>query len=415
MPISVRAIVLTLVVAFAALGAPGVPAKAGDAVIHTVVMGAVDPDLSDPSPRAPATAGRTDRFEYLAYYPEDLKVHRMDTVHFRRDGFHTVTFSPAGEPRRSWLRRDEAEGASAVAFREPSPTCGSDPGLPPCVLSRTSQTLSSGWDDLALTVDLDAGVYEYYCTIHEGMDGRLEVVPAHEPLLSPEEVAQARAEQVARDTAAAAALLADSQTPTVVADGDHLRWTVKVGDITADDRVAILRFMPSNLEIAPGDEVVFEVPGQAEPPEGRTEAATEIHTATFPDDPVLSDFGLLRYLNPACDADDEAAGAPGVPGMYPSLVVGCPLGSDLELLVQPWAWRSPTRAPGSVVRAPATVHDSGLLAPTNDVCRTACDPWTGARFPSTTPAASFPNSGTYGYVCLVHPEWGMAASILVTK
>src|SRR5687767_282147 len=77
--------------------AQAVQAAPSVAVEHTVVMGAVDPGIADPTPRPPATAGRSDRFEYLAYYPDHLRVHRGDTVRFRRDGFHTVTFSPPGQ------------------------------------------------------------------------------------------------------------------------------------------------------------------------------------------------------------------------------------------------------------------------------------------------------------------------------
>ena len=412
-PVAAAALVTSLP---GAAAAPVAAIEAVRPVAHTVAMGAVDPVLADASPRPPATAGRTDRFEYLAYYPDTLRLHRGDTVHFRRDGFHTVTFSPTGQPRRGWLRRDEVEGISAIASRNAPANCGHDTALPPCVLSEAAPVLNSGWDDLTVTVDLDVGTYEYYCTIHEGMEGELEVVPDADPVGSADEIETARRESVARDTATAAALLAASQTPEVAAVEDHLRWTVKAGDVTADDRVAILRYMPSTLEIAPGDEVVFTVPGgDGAPPTGRTETSTEIHTATFPHDPVVAGFGLARYVNPACDPDSEAGGTPGAPGMYPSLVAGCPPGTTAELLLQPWAWRSPTRALGDTVVSPATVHDTGLMAPNSESCRTACDPWTGARLPSQGPATTFPQPGTFSYVCLVHPEWGMAGSISVAR
>lgn len=382
---------------------------------HTVVMGAVDPSLANTTPRPPASAGRTDRFEYLAYYPDHLRVHRGDTVHFRRDGFHTVTFSAPGEPRSSWLRRDELEGVSAVTNMVASSDCGSGADLPPCVVSTTSPAVNSGWDDLTIEVDLPEGTYEYYCTLHEGMQGAVEVVADDVPVLSPEAVEEERAAQVALDTQAGAEALAAGQTPAAEPAGDHLRWTVKVGTVTSDHRVAVLRFLPSSLQVAPGDEVVFEVPSSAPLPPGRAEAATEIHTATFPDDPVLPQFGLLRYLVPACDADGVSSGLPGMPGMYSALLFGCPSTSELELLLSPGAWTSPTRAPGDQVITSATVHDTGILAGDNVVCRTGCDPWTQERFPSAGPVTTFPTPGTFGYVCLVHPEWGMAGSISVAQ
>jgi plastocyanin len=63
----------------------------------------------------------------------------------------------------------------------------------------------------------------------------------------------------------------------------------------------------------------------------------------------------------------------------------------------------------------ATVHDTGMMARANPVCRTACDPWTGERFPAAAPPVTFPNPGSFSFVCLFHPEWGMAGSITVSE
>lgn len=411
-----RATLAALLVATAAAAVPMSPAKASAApATHTVLMGAVDPALPDTTLRPPATAGRTDRFEYLAYYPDHLRVHRGDTVQFRRVGFHTVRFSPVGEAREGWLRRDEAEGVAALRHNVADPACGHDESVPPCLLSSASPTVNSGWDDLTVRVDLSEGAYEYYCTLHDGMQGELEVVADTEPLPTPEEIEAARTAQIALDSSAGAALIEKNQTPDVEVAGDHLRWTVKTGDFTDDERVAVLRYMPSNLQVAPGDEVVFAVPSVGAPPTGRTEAASELHTATFPHDPLLAGFGMLRYLHAACDPDDETTGASGIPGMYASFFFGCPPGMSFELLMNDLAWRSPTRAPGNTVTSPATVHDTGMLTNEDDFCRTGCDPWTGEGFPSAGPATTFPAAGTFSFVCLVHPEWGMAGSISVTE
>lgn len=387
-------------------------AAVADVVEHTVTMGAVDPGLADPTPRPPATPGRLDRFEYLAYYPDVLQLHRGDTVRFRRDGFHTATFSPPGENRSGWLRRDEVEPISAVNGMAPSqPLCGG-PDQEPCMLASAESFLSSGWVDMRVTVDLEPGTYDYYCELHPGMSGQLQVVPDDEPVASPAEVEAQRQAQVARDTAAGEALMAAGQTPEFEVVGDHVRWTVKAGDTTADGRVSVLRFLPGNLEVAPGDEVDIAVPPAADARPG-VEIAAEPHTVTFPNDPSAQAAGFLRYLNPACDPDAAGSGLPGLPGAYPAAVAGCPAGTTLEMLLQPWAWRAPLRAPDDAVVSPATVHDSGVLARAGAACRTACDPWTGERFPSSSRAV-FPAEGTFGYVCLMHPEWGMAGSVTVT-
>ena len=404
--------ILTLVAsAFIATPATAVVPEAAP-VTHTVVMGAVDPSVPDTTPRPPASAGRTDRFEYLAYYPDHLQVHRGDTVHFRRDGFHTVTFSPSDQPRAGWLRRDEIEGVTGMYGNLADPTCGHDASVPDCVLSGGEQVVSSGWDDLRLKIDAPEGSYTYYCLLHPGMEGELQVVGDGEPIPTPAEVDALRQQQVATDTENGAALIAASQTPKVEAVGDHLRWTIKAGDVTSDDRVAVLRYLPSNLSVAPGDEVVVEVPEVGSPAAGRAESAAELHTATFPRDAVGDTFGMARYINPSCDADDPAAGAPGLPGVYPAFVMGCPPGTTLEFLFHPHAWSTPTRAPGDSVTTQLTVHDSGLLAGEGTACRTACDAWTAEPF-ATRSSAVFPNAGTFSFVCLVHPEWGMSGAVRV--
>ena len=387
-------------------------AAAGSA--HTVVMGAVDPAIADPTPRAPATAGRTDRFEYLSYYPSQLRVHRGDTVHFRRDGFHTVTFTPEDGPRRGWLRQDELNDVPAMHGNLPNSDCGYSASAPACVLSEDNRTVNSGWNDLWLKVDVEEGSYEYSCLLHAGMEGELVVVGDDEILPTAAEVEDARRAQVAEDTEAGAALFAASQSPKVEAVDDHLRWTVKVGDITSDQRVAVLRYMPANLEVAPGDEVVFEVPAAGEPSEGTAEPGSEIHTATFARDAVANNFGMARYINPSCDPDDVEAGLPGVPALYPALFVGCAPGTTLEFLLHPHAWRTPTRAPNDAVLTQATVHDSGLMTGAGSPCRTSCDPWTGEPLPGQSTAV-FPNEGTFSFVCLVHPEWEMAGAIRVAS
>lgn len=392
---------------------PHAAAATTPARTHTVTMGAVDPSLPDATPRPPATAGRTDRFEYLAYYPDTVRVHRGDTVHFRRDGFHTVTFSAPGERRSGWVRRDEAEGTSAEGSAAPShPTCGSA-DQPACVVSSKTRSLNSGWQDLRVKVDLPVGTYSYYCLLHAGMEGAVEVVPTTTPLPPPRAVEAARRAQVATDTAAGAALLDASQEPRATPVDGRMRWTVKAGDITPDGRVAILRFLPSNLQVAPGDEVAFVVPGERVPP-GRAEASTEVHTVTFPNDPSAQGFGMLRYFDPRCDADGPTEGRPGAPATHASLVTGCPPGTTAELVFHPWAWRSPLRARGDAVTTPVTAHDSGLLVPWRAACRTSCDPWSGKRFASRS-VAVFPNEGTFGYICLVHPEMGMAGAVTVRE
>lgn len=389
---------LTAIAAAALIAAPA-PAAAAPTQ-HLVTMGAVDPAVA-PNPNPPEGPGRTDRFEYLAYYPERLEVHRGDTIYFRRDGFHTVSFAPDLATAPRWLRRDELKGTSAAeGGRATHPSCTTGPTAPPCVISDPGMVFSSGAGPARVTIDLPEGSYAYYCQIHAAMTGTVAVVPDHEPIASPGEVETARRAQVQADTANGEAVLAAGQTPKVEPVGDRLRWTVKVGDVTADGRVAVLRFLPTNLRIGPGDDVVFTVPDRS----------SEIHTASFPADAFP--LGFLTYLNPACDPDQIDSGLPGVAFSYQALLLGCPAGSTFEMQFHEWAWKQPLTAPGGIISTAATVHDTGIMTPADVPCHSACDPWTGQRFPSSA-QTTFPVPGTFSYICNVHNPWGMDGAVVV--
>lgn len=403
-------LILLLLAVVATLNVAAMPSSMTATVDYIVTMGAVDPEVA-PNANPPGGEGRLDRFEYMAYYPDRLQLHRGATVHFQRVGWHSVALAPdeAAVPRH--LRRDEVDGVSALDGETPTdPSCTTDQSTAPavpiataCTFDDPGQVLNSGWGSMRVTIDVPPGTYDYWCTIHDGMRGAVVVLPDSEPVPTPAEATALGAAQLAADTSNGEAMLAAGQTPVVEPVGDHRRFHVKAGDFTADGRVAALRFLPSTLEIDAEDEVVFVTPDSP---------VFEIHTASFPADAYP--FGFLTYLHPNCDRDGRSAGAPGVPLQYEALLVGCPPGTDLEIAYQPWAWQQPVRAPADAVATPATVHDSGLLAPGNAPCRSACDPWTGQRFANRS-SASFPAAGTFAYICNVHPEWGMSGSITVVS
>lgn len=423
---SIRSLTMLAMLAAATTALAAAPADVGASAAgapgddYVVTMGAVDPALgpdqaADPDPTGNMAGTRTDRFEYLAFYPENLRIHRGDTVFFRRDGFHTVEFAPSVEEIHPFFRRDELEGITAIQGFTPSdPTCVSAAGARPadpigesCVLSESAHTFWSGDRSARLTFDLPPGVYEYHCQIHLGMTGAITIVdPAGRggKVPSPAEVDVERAAALEADTASAAAVIDAGQTPKVeVVDGVRV-WTVRAGDYSPNGHVAVLRFLPSTLTVEPGDEVKFEVPASAR--------ATELHTTSFPASGYP--LGFLTYLNPTCDPDEPDGGLPNVPLQFEALVLGCPAPSTFELQVQPWGWRDPLRAPGDVVATEVTVHDSGFLVSPDQPCMVACDPWTEERWPSSS-RAIFPAVGTFAYVCNVHPEWQMNGSITVAS
>ncbi|MBW3665689.1 MAG: hypothetical protein KY469_21555, partial [Actinobacteria bacterium] len=380
-------VLMTLLLAAPHAAASSADAASGPAASygadHLVVAGAVEPGWSSP-PTWLLGDSDTPRFEYLAYYPTELQIHRGDVVFFRSDGFHTVTFGPEGQPREGLLRRDEVEPLVALQHDFPSdPTCGTSAEAPPCVLDDTDEFVNSGVNDLKLAVDLPEGAYTYYCTIHTGMQGTIEIVPDEEPIATPAEVEADRQADIEADTATAHDILADppemrgpEQVPASDTSPAHRRWFVQAGEVSADQRVVVLQYFPSSLTIAPGDEVEIGVPAVGEPVPGRVEPVAEHHTVTFEPRAVHDNVpGLVHYLNPMCDPDDPEHGLPGVP-LFPALVLGCPDGLTLELGLQPWAYQDPLRAPGNAVATEATLHDSGVLVPPDNPCRTGCDPWT---------------------------------------
>ncbi len=371
--------------------------------VAVVAMGAVDPEAVDPTAE-PGGDGRTDRFEYLAFYPERLRVHRGDTVLFRRDGFHGVVFAPDPDAQPLHTRRDELPGSGAMQWIDPTdPTCGADVASA-CVLSDGQQVLTSGWSSMHLRFDVPAGTYAFFCGLHEGMRGEVEVVADDEVADDPAAVERERQRQVEADTGAGARVIAAGQVPEVeVVDGRRV-WQVRAGDFTADGRVAVLRFLPANLEVEPGDEVEFVVPDAPR---------REIHTASFP--ASAWPFGFFSYLDPRCDPDDPSTGSPGVSLQYALVLAGteCPAGATMDFGLQPWAYRTPISAPGAVLATPSTVHDTGWLAPASSTCRFACDPWDDAvRMPDRS-RVQLSAEGVFSYQCNIHPEWGMAGSIRV--
>lgn len=387
-------------------------------------------------------------FVYTAFYPDHLRVHSGDTVEWQfpqgYGGWHTVSF--ANGPKPGWWRSDEYPGL--IAFDQ-AWAHGHDQGDEDAKCGRKSWWYSPDRPDCELTIDhinqpgeqfsssmldrffstadagafvskisLPEGTYSYFCKIHEGMEGTIEVLPQDEPLSNPTE-----AELVAQRDADFAAAKARVEDVEKGAWNPVTReWTVLVGTETADRRVGIYGYLPGVVNARRGDKVRF-VAGTSEP-----------HSVTFTSAPQGgfnsggtcgansctpgsgAPHGLVGFAYPwLCEYDDPAGGAPGVPlAWIPSRVAdvqargaveyGCvePDGAVpavVEMGAGP-TMSSGQPAPGNLVVDRRTVHNSGIVfnATLSDGFRRKPD---GSYFPSTF-EARFPTAGTFPYFCIAH-------------
>lgn len=337
-------------------------------------------------------------YEYTNFYPSTLKVQRGQTIRWTVFGFHTITFSKAGRP--NFFRPDEVPGTYATTERWAfGSDCGRN-GMKPCVLTPKTTYLSSGTPPFGnspfdVKVDARPGMYRYFCAVHPGMQGALQVVAGSAP--TPSQVKAQIAREVRIDSDAADAVFRAGQKATSRIDSDGTRvWRIRLGDTIPSKHVSVLAFMPGELEVAAGDKVEYVFPKPV---------ANEVHTVTFPTeatgsfDPAPNGLGGFGFYF-SCDPDDPAGGLKGVPGLWGAAGPECP--ASLELAVAPWMTEAHP-APGNAVLTRATYHDSAMLMPSGAPRWFRVRPDTGVAFPSRF-EAEFPAPGTFAFECNIHVD-----------
>jgi plastocyanin len=390
--------------------------------------------------------------QFQAFYPETMQVHRGDTVEWRfAHGFatfHTVTFQPedmdvaraplpldgAHDP---FIRADELPGA--LAFSEDlllgsgcglifEDTINGRPAQRPCDIRTTDRRYSSQASDgllninapqsqgFAAVINLPPGRYRYHCNFHPSMHGYVEVVDGKKPLPSQAQIDAAARAALEADLATARELQRAQSVPTSTLHGDQRAWTVHVGATSADGRVSINDYLPSEVKLDPGDAVHFVAEG------------VEPNTVTFPKD-VVGSFTLegcdtascdghlvptgvvIAVAPPACEFDDPARGLPGLPTWIPT--AGCRAGSKLEVQLSALA-TEPTRAPKNRIVSPVTFHNSGFMMDTARQPRWYADR-PGDRDWLRTFDAVFPSEGTFTYSCLIHTGDPWTAAVIPAR
>lgn len=263
--------------------------------------------------------------ESMRFFPDTIRVHPGDTLHFTTTGFHTATLLPVGTGPVEWFDTQATLGtAQPYAFAQPDPddgptsyklgnaaisptdpTCGGA-GQPACSFGGTS-VLNSGAPffgpmDFTVSVDVAAGSSFYVvCIIHgASMRMRVEVVASGQAASDPADIEDANEQALAQDLDTAAALherFSGRRTSHVAPDGTRV-WDAWAG---VDSRyVALFGFYPSRLRIRPGDSVQWHFDS----------LTYEDHTVTLP---LGTGREIVRNAPLVCDPDGDAGPGPDNP------------------------------------------------------------------------------------------------------
>lgn len=378
---------------------------AAAALVAGQSLAAAPPAAADTGPIVisadmPAAVPAGKMWSFNDFFPRTLTVTQGETIGFAIQGFHTATLLPAGvsavtDQAQSGIATADDDvtpnpnGTSHVAINIPavmptSFTCGD--AANPCAFDGSS-VVSSGAPlagppagPFMVTVTAKPGTYQFLCRIHPGMRGQITVVDSKAEATTAGQVARTVERQVQQDVKAgyAAEKRATDGSSMKNADGTTT-WFVTPGASSPDRHVAVLEFLPQNIDIKAGDKVVW-----------RMQESNEPHTVTFP-----TDLGTDQV--PVCETSGGGADGPFGPPTF-----SCPGGAPPEI-------EFGGGNGVSTVSSPATVSDSGLLG-TKRLAHAFGLPST-ALLGSWTVSFTGATPGTYTYVCQIHE--GMEATITV--
>jgi plastocyanin len=263
----------------------GVPVTASAASAQTFTIGV---DHADPAnqqldangfPTTPPGV-QAKVFEYTDFFTRSIKVHQGDTLDFRfAVPDHLIQVAPNEAAARQGLPLFTPDEITAVegnalgsggpkivlgpavflAFGG-SPTCGqtfagacsfngsvpSDPGFP---------AASPDW---FVQINAAPGSYTYFCHLHPGMRGTLQVVPGNADIQSQGQIDRLAAVQFRRAQREAVALYDEAnQVEAEQEDSGPAVYNVHVGVTSRDRHIAIHDMLPSKLSLKPGDIVRY--------------------------------------------------------------------------------------------------------------------------------------------------------------
>jgi plastocyanin len=296
------------------------------------------------------------------FFRQTVTIHQGDSVKWAFRGFHNVVLPAKGRKAPPFFAADPvakiegfADAAGAPFWFNGLPRQNIDPRSAFPAGGKTydgTKLTGSGipQGDTAAPYKLQftkTGVFTYYCTIHTGMKARVKVLPKSARIPTAAQDAKAAKQQLSVALKQAKKLAAPN-IPAATVHGGSDRGAVNY-----------LKFFPGSVTIKAGQSVVFSVPGSQEP-----------HTFSFGTDAYLKDIGAKQI--------------PPVPGA----------GGPPTLVFDPRALL-PSDPPGALPAYTGQNHGDGFLS--TGVL--------GKGTPGGTRASvTFANPGTYGFICLIHPE-----------
>jgi plastocyanin len=296
------------------------------------------------------------------FFPASLTVHVGDTVKFAPVGFHSLDLPPKGDQplplagATGKTLAGQTDAAGVPFWFNGLPEVGFTSDLLASAFGKSFKAPSAKRIESGLPLGnklkpvsvkfTKAGTYTYYCNVHAGMVGKVNVVAARKLAPTTKAVGLAVNRQVKADKAIATGL------PSIKPAADTVLMGPEKGGMV------LFAFSPQRLAVKPGTTVTFTMPT----------VAREAHSATFgPGDP--SNEKVKSYLGDlaATIATPAFAGAASYPSDPPTVTASL----------------SPT------------LHGNGFWN-TGLLDSVAASP-----LPSSG-KVRFDTPGTYDYYCLIH-------------
>jgi plastocyanin len=309
-----------------------------------------------------------------AYFRKSVTVHKGDSVLWKMNGFHSVTFVPAGSPPPPLVAADPSKllsgvndaGGNAFWFNGQPRLVFNPAAIMPAGGKRFSASTLTGSG-----VPLDQGppkpyklkfntlgTHTYLCVVHPGMTGTVKVVAKSKRVPG----ARADTREAKRQQKV---LLQRAQRLSQGLGTESLQNTIQAGnDRTSGE--TIFKFFPANPTFKVGDTATLQISG----------TSTDVHTITF--GPTN---GKDAYV------DQVAANfiAPDTSTTPPSLVVDPRAGYPSE-----------NPALGVPSHTGPTHHGNGFF-------NTGILDADGASPLPQSTKVTFTAAGKYKFICLIHP------------